>query len=156
MRPQTFVEDCYCPPGDPQCQAKCDANHISGLPARLCQGKSVAPGAHPGSVSRSKRKSVPRAKQVQPDRRDQSRVDQHGLSQPVARLSAHEVLEQIRYVRIERDEAEAELAKLIDAAVSQGVGWPQIASQLGVTRQAARQQYLRRHPDGGSHEAHVA
>jgi hypothetical protein len=107
-------------------------------------------------VSRSKRKSVPRAKQVQPDRRDQSRVDQHGLSQPVARLSAHEVLEQIRYVRIERDEAEAELAKLIDAAVSQGVGWPQIASQLGVTRQAARQQYLRRHPDGGSHEAHVA
>ena len=93
---------------------------------------------------------------MQPDRRDQSLADQHGPSRPVTRLSAPEVLEQIRYVRIERDDVEAELAKLIDAAVSQGVGWPQIASQLGVTRQAARQQYLRRHPDGGSHGAHVA
>lgn len=93
---------------------------------------------------------------MQPDRRDQSLVDQRGPSQPVTRLSAPEVLEQIKYVRIERDDAEAELAKLIDAAVSQGVGWPRIALQLGVTRQAARQQYLRRHPDRGSHEAHVA
>ncbi len=93
---------------------------------------------------------------MQPDRRDQSLVDRHGSSQPVARLSAHEVLEQIRYARIERDDAEAELAKLIDAAVSQGLGWPEIASQLGVTRQAACQQYLRRHRDGSSHEAHFA
>jgi hypothetical protein len=45
---------------------------------------------------------------------------------------------------------------LIEAAVSQGIGWPQIASQLGVTRQAARQQYQRRHANGVSHQDHVA
>jgi hypothetical protein len=56
------------------------------------------------------------------------------------------LLERIRQARIERDEAEEELATLIEAAASQGVGWPQIAVQLGVTRQGARQQYQRRHP----------
>ena len=45
---------------------------------------------------------------------------------------------------------------LIDTAISQGLGWPQIASQLGVTRQAARQQYQRRHFGGVSHQGHVA
>ena len=45
---------------------------------------------------------------------------------------------------------------LIDTAISQGLGWPQIASQLGVTRQAARQQYQRRHSGGASHQGHVA
>ena len=69
---------------------------------------------------------------------------------------APELLEQIRQVRIERDNAVAELAMLIDAAVSQDLGWPQIASQLGVTRQAARQQYQRRHPGGASHWAYVS
>jgi len=63
------------------------------------------------------------------------------------------LLEQIKDVRIERDEAEAELTVLIEAAVRQGIGWPQIASRLGVTRQAARQQYLRHHPGGRDHVA---
>jgi hypothetical protein len=66
------------------------------------------------------------------------------------------LLEQIRQVRIERDDAETELAMLIDTAVSQGIGWPQIASHLGVTRQAARQQYQRRHFCDVSHQGHVA
>jgi hypothetical protein len=66
------------------------------------------------------------------------------------------VLERIRQARIERDEAEEELAMLIDAAVSQGVGWPQIATQLGVTRQGARHQYQRRHSRGASQQGHVA
>ena len=38
-------------------------------------------------------------------------------------------------------------AVLIDHAVSLGIGWPEIAAQLGVTRQAARQHYQRRHRD---------
>ena len=120
------------------------------------QDKMVAPDPHAGLVSKSRRKPVPRARKAQPDRRDPAPASQPGASKRVTQLSVAELLEQIRQVRIERDEAEAELAKLIDAAVSQGLGWPQIASQLGVTRQAARQQYQRRHPDGVSHKVHVA
>jgi hypothetical protein len=37
-----------------------------------------------------------------------------------------------------------------------GIGWPEIAARLGVTRQAARQHYLRRHRDGASHQHQVA
>ena len=44
-----------------------------------------------------------------------------------------------------QQEAEAELAALIDQAVGLGIGWPEIADHLGVTRQAARQHYQRRH-----------
>jgi hypothetical protein len=66
------------------------------------------------------------------------------------------LLEQIKQVRVERDDAQTELAILIDAAISQGLGWPQIASKLGVTRQAARQQYQRRHFGDASHQGHVA
>jgi predicted methyltransferase len=102
-------------------------------------------------VSKSRRKPVPRARTTQPDRRDQAAARQSGPPKRVAQLSGAELLEQIRQVRIERDNAVAELAMLIDAAVSQDLGWPQIASQLGVTRQAARQQYQRRHPGGASH-----
>ena len=46
-----------------------------------------------------------------------------------------------------QQEAEAELAVLIDQAVILGIGWPEIATRLGVTRQAARQHYQRRHRD---------
>jgi hypothetical protein len=66
------------------------------------------------------------------------------------------VLEDIRDTRAEQVEAEAELAALIDKAVDLGIGWPQIAAQLGVTRQAARQQYQRRHPDSASRQGCVA
>jgi hypothetical protein len=67
----------------------------------------------------------------------------------VATASA-QVLEDIRDARVEQLEAEAELAALIDHAVDLGIGWPQIAAQLGVTRQAARQQHQRRHRDSSS------
>jgi hypothetical protein len=67
------------------------------------------------------------------------------------------VLEKITRARIARDEAEAELAALIDHAVALGVGWPDIAWHLGVSRQAARQHYQRRHRDDGQrHEDHAA
>lgn len=69
-------------------------------------------------------------------------------------MAAPQVLEQIEHARLARDEAEAELAVLIDQAVDLGIGWPQIAAELGVTRQAARQHYQRRH-HGASRQDHM-
>ena len=57
------------------------------------------------------------------------------------------MLERIEDARVVQQEAEAELAVLIDKAVILGIGWPEIATRLGVTRQAARQHYQRRHRD---------
>ena len=45
---------------------------------------------------------------------------------------------------------------LIDHAVSLAIGWPEIAVKLGVTRQAARQRYQRRHRDGANRQDQVA
>lgn len=80
----------------------------------------------------------------------------HGLAQRESPAAAARVLEQIRHARAVQQEAEAELAALIDHAVNLGVGWPQIATQLGVTRQAARQQYQRRHRESASRYDRVA
>jgi hypothetical protein len=66
------------------------------------------------------------------------------------------VLERISRARLQRDELDAELALLIDHAASLGVGWPDIARRLGVSRQAGRQHYQRRHRDGASRQNHVA
>jgi len=56
-----------------------------------------------------------------------------------------EILDQLRSARASLDESEAELDALVDRAVDLGIGWPEIAARLGVTRQAARQRYQRRH-----------
>jgi len=66
------------------------------------------------------------------------------------------VLERIERARFTREKAEAELAVLVDQAVGIGIAWPEIAARLGVTRQAARQHYQRRHRDGASHQHRVA
>ena len=60
-------------------------------------------------------------------------------------MHAAQVLEQMERTRIAQQRAEAALAKLVDQAVGLGIGWPEIAGRLGVTRQAARQHYQRRH-----------
>jgi predicted ArsR family transcriptional regulator len=60
-------------------------------------------------------------------------------------MPAAQVLDQIERSRTAQRRADAALAKLVDQAVSQGIGWPEIAARLGVTRQAARQHYQRRH-----------
>ena len=60
-------------------------------------------------------------------------------------MSPPELLERIKRARLTRDAAQAELVMLTDHAVNMGIGWPEIATQLGVTRQAARQHYQRRH-----------
>src|SRR6266700_730785 len=101
-------------------------SHIWIPPSRSWR-RSVAPGPHACRMGGSKRKSARSASRAQPGSTRQGSVNQPGVSQRVARLSAHELLDQIRYVRIERDEAEAELAILVDAAVRGGLGWPQIA-----------------------------
>jgi predicted transcriptional regulator len=62
------------------------------------------------------------------------------------------LLERIKRARLSRDEAEAELTALIDQAVVMGIGWPEIAARLGVTRQAARQHYQRRQRNGASRQ----
>ncbi len=154
-RPRASAEDRYRPMLSFKTKDKCDANHIGDYMCGL-QDNLVGPSPHAGLVSKSRRKPVPRARKIQPDRCDQAPASQPGPLRRATRLSDAELLEQIRQIRIERDDAEAELAMLIDAAVSQGLGWPHIASQLGVTRQAARQQYQRRHHGGASHHGHVA
>jgi hypothetical protein len=71
----------------------------------------------------------------------------------IARLSRTEVLERIDHARHQREELDAQLALLIDHAVALEVSWPQIAYRLRVTRQAARQQYRRRHRDASQARA---
>jgi len=65
-------------------------------------------------------------------------------------VPATQVLEQIERTRVAQRKAEAALANLVDQAVGLGIGWPAIAARLGVTRQAARQHYERRHRGGGT------
>lgn len=43
-------------------------------------------------------------------------------------------------------EADAAVEREVDRLVRVGVGWPMIADALGVSRQAARQRWLRRQP----------
>jgi hypothetical protein len=108
------------------------------------------------SMGKSKRRSGPRVKHERPGWQQQAPAEPAGPAQRVSRFSAAQVLEQIERARLARDEAEAELAALIDQAVGLSVGWPEIAARLGVTRQAARQHYQRRHRDGTSRVDRVA
>jgi len=94
-------------------------------------------------MGRSKRQ--PKVRRVQPERRHSKPAEPSGPPEQVSQLSPPQLLEQITRARLVRDAAEAELAVLIDHAVNLGIGWPEIATQLGVTRQAARQHYQRRH-----------
>jgi hypothetical protein len=105
-------------------------------------------------MGRSKRQ--PRARRTQPGPRHQKRAEQSATPQRVPQLSPPQVLERIERVRLAREAAEAELVVLIEHAVGLGIGWPEIAARLGVTRQAARQHYQRRHRDGVGRRDQVA
>ena len=96
-------------------------------------------------VGRAKRRSSPRAKRVQPERPQGTPARSPGQTQAASRMPAAQVLEQIERTRVAQRRAEAALAKLVDQAVGLGIGWPEIAARLDVTRQAARQHYQRRH-----------
>ncbi len=117
--------------------------------------QAVTPEPHAGSVSKSRRRPGPRVKPEQPERR-QATAEPTRAAQRLARLSAPQLLERIERARLARDGAEAELAVLVDHAVGLGIGWPDIANRLGVTRQAARQQYQRRHRDGAHRQDDIA
>lgn len=93
---------------------------------------------------------------MQPDRPGEPPAGPPGLTQLASGMSPSQVLERMWSVRLAREEAEAELAMLVDHAVGLGIGWPEIATQLGVTRQAARQHYQRRHCENASRQDRVA
>lgn len=99
-------------------------------------------------MAKPKRHPSPKAKQGRLDRQKQTQATQPaGLAQWVSRMSSAQVLERITRVRAVQQEAEAEISVLIDHAIGLGIGWPEIATRLGVSRQAARQHYQRRHRD---------
>ena len=98
-------------------------------------------------VARAKRRAKPKARQIHQGQREQGPAQLPGFTKRVSGLSPPQVLERIEDARVVQQEAEAELAVLIDQAVILGIGWPEIATRLGVTRQAARQHYQRRHRD---------
>jgi len=84
---------------------------------------------------------------VQPGRRREGPARPPGQAKRVTRIPTSQLLERIERARAAQRKAEAELAMLVDQAVGLGIGWPEIATRLGVTRQAARQHYQRRHRD---------
>ncbi len=94
-----------------------------------------------------RKRNGPRVKYVQPGYRHRAPAAPPTAEQRAARLSPTQVLERITRTRLQRDEADAELTALIGHAVTLGISWPDIARHLGVSRQAARQQYQRRHRD---------
>jgi hypothetical protein len=89
------------------------------------------------AMGKSKRRSRPRVKQAHPLWRHQALADPPDSAQRVTHLSAPQVLAQVERARLARDEAEAELAVLIEHAVGLGIGWPEIALRLKVTSTAA-------------------
>jgi hypothetical protein len=95
-------------------------------------------------MGRARKRKV---KYVQPGYRHRARAAPSSPTERIARLSPAQVLERITRARLHQKELDAELTALIDHAVEVGIGWPDIADRLGVTRQAARQQYQRRHRD---------
>jgi hypothetical protein len=105
-------------------------------------------------VSRSKRQ--PRVRRAQPRRMPQGRAEPPCPPQRDSQLSPSEVLERIEGARLTREKVDAKLAVLVDQAVDMGIGWPEIAARLGVTRQAARQHHQRRHRHGASCQDRVA
>ena len=98
-------------------------------------------------VARAKRRAKPKARQIHQGQRQEGQAQPPGPTKRVSGLSPPQVLERIEDAKAAQQEAEAELAVLVDQAVILGIGWPEIATRLGVTRQAARQHYQRRHRD---------
>lgn len=98
-------------------------------------------------VARTKRRSKSKARVIYQGQRQPRPSQPPGPTKRASGSSALEVLDQIEDARAAQQEAEAEIAALVDHAVTLGIGWPEIATRLGVTRQAARQHYQRRHRD---------
>lgn len=96
-----------------------------------------------GDMGKPRRRTDQKAKQARSSTK--SPVDAVNSTRLHAQSSGGQIVEQLGRARSARDAAEAKLDAIVDRAVDLGVGWPEIAAQLGVTRQAARQRYHRRH-----------
>jgi hypothetical protein len=92
-----------------------------------------------------------KVKYVRPGYRRRAPATPPSPADRIARLSPAQVLERIARARLHQKELDAEMAALIDRAVALEIGWPDIARRLGVTRQAARQHYQRRHRYDADH-----
>jgi hypothetical protein len=57
-----------------------------------------------------------------------------------------EMTRQLEFLAQRQREADAEVEREVDRLVQVGVNWSLIADALGVSRQAARQRWLRRQP----------
>src|SRR5207342_563961 len=98
------------------------------------------PRPHPGSRGTSKAPIEPESQASA----ESAATDASAAAGPSAggfQDACPQVLEQMERTRIAQRRAEAALAKLVDQAVGLGIGWPEIAVRLGVSRQAARQYY---------------
>jgi hypothetical protein len=102
------------------------------------------------------KRNRPKVKYVQPCYRHKAPAAPPTAQEKAARLGPSQVLEKITRARIHQDELEQELAALVNHAVTLGISWPAIARHLGVTRQAARQHYQRRHHGQTTREDHAA
>ena len=67
------------------------------------------------------------------------------------RYTGDEMTLQLEVLVERRREAEAAVEQEVDRLVRFGVGWPLIADALEVSRQAARQRWLRRQPQRRQH-----
>jgi hypothetical protein len=153
MRPDTYKGVYYRPP---QVTNIADAIYITSLALTtgaftLAWTDNLNCRLSPGSldrVARRKRQPSPKARQAQTLRRQQGTAGESpDLTKEISQMSAAQALERIGRARAAQQQAEVELALLIDHAIALGIAWPEIAARLGVTRQAARQHYQRRHRD---------
>jgi hypothetical protein len=81
-------------------------------------------------VARAKRRAKPKARQIHQGQRPEGQAQPPGPTKRVSGLSPPQVLERIEGAKAAQQEAEAELAVLVDQAVILGIGWPEIATRL--------------------------
>jgi hypothetical protein len=90
-------------------------------------------------------------------KRARRRTRQHAAEIDLRRLSAEAVLArrsrseslgELRRLADGRRAIDGRIGDVVDELVAKGVGWVPIAEALGVTRQAARQAFMRRNSSG--------
>ena len=133
----------------PQRGACRSRRHASARPGKEIRiiGSRIIEG-----MSKPRRRATQKARQARSSQMAHNALNTAGSAQRPSPRAPTAILDRIKRARSARDAAEAELDAIVGRAVDLGIGWPEIAAQLGVTRQAARQRYRRRH---GSAEASV-
>ena len=80
------------------------------------------------------------------DRHHRAVIDERRISAEaiLGRSSRSDTIEELRRLVDGRQAIDRRIDDVVEQLVAQGVGWVPIADALGVTRQAARQAFLRR------------